>query len=478
MLNLLRTLFDVLRVKNVRCCSWKSNIRLEEALLGKTDIDLLVDRRDAFSFLSVLSELGFREQISPVWASFPAISHFIGYDTDASEFAHLHVHYRLLMGKSFLKSYHVPLEDFLLANTKQVANIRVPVPAVEVIIHVIRMAVKRTFFAEATMCAERFFGWRASDGMSHELAYLVRQTNGDELEAMLEKMNTILSSKCCRLIQDVATHPETVSAMVLRTIRKELYRFRRYGHITETFSFLWRQSVATVASIAGVANKKVFSGGAIFALVGADGAGKTTVVRELMARLGRKIRVRSYYLGSNQYTARTWIIWAFFAGAVVINKLLPSLRNVRFIRSLLAGLLEYSFARDRSQRYRRGWRHAANGTIVIFERFPIANVIDHPSVTGWDSGWEEHSLIVWLRGRISRIYDEFRDPRLFMYLSIDPAVAVARKKDVHKLETVGSKEERLSGLLQRDPDKVLKIEATLPLGTVVKETLASIWGNL
>src|SRR5256886_6441996 len=59
-LPVLRALFESLGRAGVRCCHWKSNWRLPEALRGETDLDLLVHRADTSRFLSVVGALGFK----------------------------------------------------------------------------------------------------------------------------------------------------------------------------------------------------------------------------------------------------------------------------------------------------------------------------------------------------------------------------------------------------------------------------------
>jgi len=313
--------------------------------------------------------------------------------------------------------------------------------------------------------------------MRHELAYLVGQTNTDELEDMLKKVSAVLPKKCSELLRRAAMDPEAVSPKLLKSLKKTLHPFRRYGPLTEIFTYCWRRCAAIIGRITGSSGKKLSSGGGMFAVVGADGAGKTTVVREMMTKFGQKIRVKSYYLGSGRYTFRTRVIWVFFAPTVVISKLLPSCRMLLFIRSLFCGLLEYSFALDRFQRYRRGWRHAANGTVVVFERFPIADVIDHPSVNAWDEGWSQHRVMLWLGARIGRIYDKFKQPQRFLYLRIDPLEAVKRKPNDHRLEVIAPKQDRLSRFA-RGNRGVLEIDAMAPLEGVVAKILDGIWTSL
>jgi hypothetical protein len=49
-----------LTVIGIRFCHWKSNIRLEHAISGEEDIDLLVSREDANCFMSAVADAGFK----------------------------------------------------------------------------------------------------------------------------------------------------------------------------------------------------------------------------------------------------------------------------------------------------------------------------------------------------------------------------------------------------------------------------------
>ena len=56
-----KALFVELDKASVDCLQWKSNEHLEEALLGETDLDLLINDSDSDRFQKVLAELGYVE---------------------------------------------------------------------------------------------------------------------------------------------------------------------------------------------------------------------------------------------------------------------------------------------------------------------------------------------------------------------------------------------------------------------------------
>ena len=74
----LAELCDELNREQIRWCSWKSNEHLGEALAGRTDVDLLVDRAHAGRFRAVLERHGVKPLVPPPRASFPGMQHYLG----------------------------------------------------------------------------------------------------------------------------------------------------------------------------------------------------------------------------------------------------------------------------------------------------------------------------------------------------------------------------------------------------------------
>src|SRR5687768_2686580 len=68
-------LLDLLEAEGVRYCQWKSNFFLAEALTGKGDLDLLIDRKDGDRFLALLAGLGFREAADTLKPPMPGVCH-------------------------------------------------------------------------------------------------------------------------------------------------------------------------------------------------------------------------------------------------------------------------------------------------------------------------------------------------------------------------------------------------------------------
>jgi len=131
-------------LQSLQCIHWKSNNHLAAALAGETDLDLLVAQEDAQQFRQLALQYGFKVVISPPAKQFPGVEDYLGFDLATGRLSHLHVYYRLVLGKPFVKNHRLPLEDALLASARrhQSERVMIPSPAWELVVLVARILLK------------------------------------------------------------------------------------------------------------------------------------------------------------------------------------------------------------------------------------------------------------------------------------------------------------------------------------------------
>jgi thymidylate kinase len=198
----------------------------------------------------------------------------------------------------------------------------------------------------------------------------------------------------------------------------------------------------------------------MIALIGVDGAGKSTMAAELTDWLSWRIHVPFYYLGSKQPSV--WTEWSYLLFRIArrghreLSNLLGEghwlpLRLVRLRQTLLAA--HYLFVgRDRHQRYLRAKEEVAGGAVVIFDRYPFTSPLDGPEIEFIDGG-----RLNPLTKRMARwereLYQAYEPVDLLILLEISPEAAQWRKPD-HALATIRSKHSALAGVKAK-----LKLEA-------------------
>ena len=139
-----RDLFVALDQHGVRYCHWKSNEHVAAGLSGRTDLDILVDRRQAARALEILGRCGFKRFEATAGTGYPAIEDHIALYRDSGTFVHCHLHYRLVAGERRFKGYRLPWEDLLLERRVRDAEhgLFVADPSFEILILLVRSAIK------------------------------------------------------------------------------------------------------------------------------------------------------------------------------------------------------------------------------------------------------------------------------------------------------------------------------------------------
>ena len=147
MLLLLKNYFS--QLSEIQYVHWKSNSHLDAALNGETDLDLLVSQKDAQQFRKITFEHGFKQMISSPEKQFPGLEDYLGFDPESGRLIHLHIHYRLIIGKQYAKNYHLPLEECLLASHQVVGGVKTSSVEWELAFLIVRALLKikdRKFF--------------------------------------------------------------------------------------------------------------------------------------------------------------------------------------------------------------------------------------------------------------------------------------------------------------------------------------------
>ncbi|HXF37457.1 MAG TPA: hypothetical protein VNO17_09795, partial [Actinomycetota bacterium] len=273
-LELVRRLCDALAAEGIRYCHWKSTAALDRAGRGESDLDLLVARADADRFEGILRDLAFKDARTPPDGP-PGVFHAYGLDGPSGSLVQLHVHYRLVLGDDTTKNHRLPIEDAYLAASVQGPLFRVPDPAFEFVVFVLRMVLKHgTWDAIASGKGE------LSGGERRELAFLTARTDrgrvGEIVRTHLPSVGEELFGRCHRSL-----HPRAGVWSRIRTAQRlegALAAHARRSPRVDPFVRLWRRGrVAARRRVAGRGRPpaRLARGGAWIAVVGADGAGKT-----------------------------------------------------------------------------------------------------------------------------------------------------------------------------------------------------------
>lgn len=490
--------FDTLHENGIPYCHWKSNIRLDHSLNGKTDLDLLVDRSYSHTLKQILLSLDIKPIAPPAGQQYPGMEHYLGFDECTGKLFHLHVHYQLVLGEEYIKNFRLPLESTFLNHTRLINGISTPIPELEAGILSIRVLLKYRF----RDAVKDIFSIRSpgiKKAFRDEIDWLLNQTSLERIKSTLEDITPILPADIIlEFLQTLEENPRNGLKFVSlqKDLRKAISAYQRRSPFSATLGYfqqLWtrRKSFLRTSPSTGL---KLPQGGLTIAMLGADGAGKSTLVAETSKWLSWKLDVRNFYLGSKQPSGISkFLYFAFriFRRSYSIASKILSARNfvsqiLMEMRDDLLYLHHLSNGRDRYQRYEEGARLATDGSVVIFDRFPVStfdqatnhHLLDGPRIQSLATG-KETTIARHFSNTEQRLYDQFNAPDALVFLHVSPEISIQRKPD-HQEALIRMKSETITQIAQRakweyGEKRCIQLDADLPYDQVLLQLKREIW---
>ena len=424
---LVRDVCVALAGDRVRYCHYKRNAFLDLSRRGEKDLDLLIARADEDRFSAIMHRLGFKLACWPD-GGLPGILDYYGYDSPTGRIVHVHAHYQLVVGDDLTMSYRIPLEDAFLGAAREDGELLVPPPELELILLIIRLALRHlTWDAVVTRRA------RVPASSRAELAFLQERVEEDQVDRLLEQWLPFVDRgtfRDCRL----ALAPDAGRGTGIRAggrLVTALKPCARRSRAADVSLKVWRRGTRIGRRLTSrpAPRRQLAAGGAIVALVGADGAGKSTAVEELSERLGKTFTVTRAHLGKPPKSLLTVVIRNVVRARSVFLGLLRLIgaRSARS-RSTERAVLATAIARDRYLAFRRIRRIATNGGLVLCDRFPLRELklMDGPRVQRVTDPDRWSRLTSLLAARERRYYRAITRPDVLIVLRVDPETAVAR----------------------------------------------------
>lgn len=223
----------------------------------------------------------------------------------------------------------------------------------------------------------------------------------------------------------------------------------------------------------------------LIAVVGCDGAGKSTLTADLARELGRMRPVAVCYLGLGSGDLGRRIKGLPLAGPPLERLLAGKAKRARRAGERMPGpvtaLVIFGFSLMRLRRFRRMERLLARGVTVLTDRYPqteVAGLHDGPGLSAARAGGP---FVRRLAARERRMYEAMaeRRPDLVIRLDIDAATALARKPD-HKPDLLRDKVDAIP-LLRFNGARTTALDARAPYAEVrarAVEAVRSVLGTV
>jgi thymidylate kinase len=420
---LLHRLAAALDAQQVPYCQWKGHWSAHRWTTGRGDIDLLVDHRSTAAFRSIAAQLGFKPAAPSGGRVILGVESYFGHDPEVDRLLHLHVHYRLVLGEYWKTTYHIPIEQPMLATAIPGIVFRVPAPTYQLLVFVLRMVLRQR--GRPLLSLKN----RWLTGIQIQLASLEGCSDRAELTALLGRylpsIDLPFFDRCLRSLQGNCGRVQRamVPWQLHRRIRENARRPLLTGLIPAAIEKILPPRIAR-SLVDG--RMRLTGGGTVVALVGGDGAGKSSCARELKAWLASSFPTMHAHLGNPPRSLFTLIVGGAFKVENAVTRLLRRRRG----SSHLELLRHLCTARDRYHCYHKVRRFAATGGLAICERYPVPEnwALAGPCITGL---LPQHptALARWLQAGELWYYRQTARPDVLLVLKLEPELAVLRKPE-------------------------------------------------
>ena len=479
-LDLIVKLCRNLAAQKIDYCHWKSNTFLYRTASGENDLDLLVNRTHAQCFTEILYELGFKESIIPKNQELPGVRDYYGYDEKTGGLVHVHAHFQLILGNDLSKNYRLPIEKVYLDSSVQGDLLRIPSREFEVVVLIIRMVLKHSSWDSILMRHGNL-----SSSEQHELDDLSTEETLSKVETVLLHLPGLsrdLFDLCLQSLQPGCSYWTRVkTGEQLQKILRTCARYPHWLDIILKFSRrVWRPILKRGFKYAP--KNRFANGGLFIAIVGGDGAGKTTLVDALYGWLSGKYEVKKLHMGKPAWSWTTTIIRGILKIGTLL-RLYPFEGDIYeesfqphgypwFIRTLCT-------ARDRYLTYLKARRFSSNGGLVFCDRYPFPGFMkmDGPQCEdAITASKKKNWFLKYLSDKEKFYFQQIKLPDLLIVLKVDPEVAVQRKVE----ETATSVRARSSEVWELDWEgkSGFVIDANLQREEVISRASALVWAHL
>lgn len=481
-LQLVESLCHALERDDIVYCHFKSNEALAKSANGENDLDLLIDRASAARFAEILHQLGFKPAHLPPIKALPGVNDWYGLDPASVRLVHVHAHYQLIVGDDMTKNVRLPIERAFLDSVTKDELFRVPSPEMEFVVFVVRMMLKHAPL-DATLMAQGSLG----GSEQRELAWLEARIDESVVAGILAEHLPFLDPALfadCRAAIAGGVSPITKARVARRLDTSLRAQARRGVSVNASLKVTRRFRHAFVRKVLRrKTRKRLDIGGALIAVVGGDGSGKSSVVKDLTTGFGRDLDTRRFHLGKPPRSLGSHVLRSIMRAGRLVG-LFAATRLPAAETGPDAPYPGHAWAlwhtlngRDRCRTYAEARRFATGGGISVCDRYPLDLIaMDGPRLASVATMPGAGKLAHRLAAAETAAYRQITPPDVLLVMRVHPDRAVARRPEQDP-EFVATRNAEVFGAdWSAVPSFV--IDAEQELDQVIQSVRRAVWDSV
>lgn len=466
--DLIRDLFKSFHDNNIVYCHWKSNEHLDASFKGDTDFDVLFNRNQKAEVKELFCQNGFILFNPPFNRRYHEIEDFIAIDYKQKKIIHFHTHYALEIGTSGLKEYRFNIEEEVLDTRvfSKIYDCYLINPRYELLLLILRLSLK-----VKSSWKSKFKTNREVIHANIEFDWLKKRVSFEQFMSLIGELEIPYKKEDISNIYTNGFDFETFYSISLqknkiKNLEKDKFFNRLFKKWTKWVYFQYGR-VMRKTGLSYVVKRRVNpEGGFSIAVLGSDGSGKSTQMKELKKIFSTKIDVESFYLGSNKGSRSGF------------RKLLDFIEdknlyfNIRALERILNLLFALTIGFEKKVRLKKALKLKKKGVLVLFDRFPQTDNYTFNDGPLLKKAINSKNIIYKSIGRYEKkLYSPSLDkyPDIIIKLIADPNV-LAKRRDM-SLEQINTKQNSIIELTFENKVPIVKIDANMSIEEVTSEIL-------
>jgi thymidylate kinase len=470
--------FAALTRSGIRYCYWTGASRIDQdaGLLG--DLPLLVDLPNVRHVQQMAISAGFVAPKVVRSNRLPGVNDLLGFDPVNGSLHHLRLRHDIVLGERRLSTYLRPVDEWLLTGTRETNGVRVPSPDKELVLLYLRAILGSS---PSILRSRARQGWSPlPEQICGDVAHLLALST--ELEDAARTSGLPLDHRNMRPFLERVAMAAVDNGEVLaerRRLLKALKLFeRRPRDLIAVIRTLTRSRSAAHSMSRGEPETKLRTRGALVAVVGADGSGKSTLSADLVAWLRPRVAVRASYMGQSMK-------WPILRAIHVAYRFFRRLARSKLRGFSALGALGCRWTSRVRWLYIAGRRrltagnsakHTSRGWVVITDRYPLRAFWQMPRpMDGPRLGKDDTKVGRWLSRLERRIYASMPEPDAVLVLDAPFEVLHRRKPETPPREHQ-AKVDAIRDLAEHPP--LIKLDSSRPYAELLLSAQQIIWASI